>query len=111
MKYLRGFGKRYFRFASIIAYNTMSKLHSNETASKQIFSDYYIESNIDKTDDDPPPINLLPLLENAKVCRCAKAYKQIVRLTLLLNHFIPRCPYYTTWYAFRRTGTHPPIIF
>jgi hypothetical protein len=29
---------------------------------------------------------------------------------LLLNHFIPRCPYYTTFYAFRRTGVHPPLF-
>ncbi|KIM03951.1 MAG: hypothetical protein KN64_09500 [Sulfurovum sp. AS07-7] len=109
MKYLRGFGKRYFRFASIIAYSTASKLHANEIASKQIFSKCSIGVQDDEIDDDPP-IELEFLLENTKVCRCAKSYKQSVRLTLLLNHFIPRCPYYTTWYAFRRTGTHPPFF-
>jgi hypothetical protein len=27
-----------------------------------------------------------------------------------LNHYIPRCPYYTTYFAFRRTGVHPPFL-
>jgi len=107
MKHLRGFGKKYFRFASIVAYSTLSKLHSNETISKQIFGDFHAKLDDDRADDDPL-LNLELLVENAKVCRCAKVYGQIVRLTLLLNHFIPRCPYYTTWYAFRRTGVHPP---
>lgn len=108
MRYLRGFGKNYFRFASITAYNTASKLHANEIISKRIFNKYIIGSKDDQTDDPPQDIDIF--LENAKVCRCAKLYKQSVRLTLLLNHFIPRSPYYTTWYAFRRTGVHPPFF-
>ncbi|HIQ27695.1 MAG TPA: hypothetical protein EYH42_04265 [Sulfurovum sp.] len=45
----------------------------------------------------------------AKACHCNCYFKLKTRLALLLNHYIPRCPYYTTFYAFRRTGVHPPL--
>ncbi|MBE0514005.1 hypothetical protein [Sulfurimonas sp.] len=44
-----------------------------------------------------------------KPCHCNLFFKRKIRLVLLLNHFIPRCPYYTTYFAFRRTGVHPPL--
>jgi len=44
-----------------------------------------------------------------KACHCNCYFKLKTRLTLLLNQYIPRCPYYTTFYAFRRTGVHPPF--
>jgi len=43
-----------------------------------------------------------------KVCHCNCYFKLKTKLALLLHHYIPRCPYYTTFYAFRRTGVHPP---
>ncbi len=51
----------------------------------------------------------VPLLQQ-RVCQCNSFYRHKARLVLLLNHFIPRCPYYTTFYAFRRTGVHPPFF-
>lgn len=45
----------------------------------------------------------------AKACHCNCYFKLKTRLALLLNHYIPRCPFYTTFYAFRRTGVHPPF--
>jgi hypothetical protein len=45
-----------------------------------------------------------------KACHCNCYFKLKTKLTLLLNHYIPRCPYYTTFYAFRRTGVHPPQL-
>ncbi|SFV89991.1 hypothetical protein MNB_SV-4-1171 [hydrothermal vent metagenome] len=48
-----------------------------------------------------------PILQQ-RVCLCNSFYKRKARLVLLLNHFIPRCPYYNTYFAFRRTGVHPP---
>lgn len=32
------------------------------------------------------------------------------KLLVSLFKFIPRCPYYTTYFAFRRTGVHPPVL-
>jgi len=42
-------------------------------------------------------------------CNCY--FKRKTRLALLLNHYIPRCPFYCTYFAFRRTGVHPPYTF
>jgi len=47
-------------------------------------------------------------LANLKACHCNCYFKLKTKLALLLHHYIPRCPYYTTFYAFRRTGVHPP---
>jgi len=44
-----------------------------------------------------------------KPCHCNKFFRLKTRLTLLLNHYIPRCPFYCTYFAFRRTGSHPPL--
>ncbi|WP_295421766.1 hypothetical protein [Sulfurovum sp.] len=54
-------------------------------------------------------IQTAPLLEQ-KPCLRNCFYKRKARLVLLLNHFIPRCPYYNTYFAFRRTGVHPPFF-
>jgi len=43
-----------------------------------------------------------------KACHCNCYFKLKTRLALLLNHYIPRCPFYCTYFAFRRTGVHPP---
>ncbi|MCF6244630.1 MAG: hypothetical protein L3J43_06300 [Sulfurovum sp.] len=45
-----------------------------------------------------------------KACHCNCYFKRKTRLALQLNHYIPRCPFYTTFYAFRRTGVHPPLL-
>ncbi|WP_324170719.1 hypothetical protein [Sulfurimonas sp.] len=47
---------------------------------------------------------------NSKPCQCNCYYKLKTKVTLLINHFIPRCPFYTVYFAFRRTGVHPPFI-
>ncbi|GIT98966.1 hypothetical protein TSL1_17870 [Sulfurovum sp. TSL1] len=44
-----------------------------------------------------------------KACHCNCFFKLKTRMTLLLNHYIPRCPFYCTYFAFRRTGVHPPF--
>ena len=43
-----------------------------------------------------------------KSCHCNGFFRLKTKLALRLHHYIPRCPYYTTFYAFRRTGVHPP---
>ena len=45
-----------------------------------------------------------------KACHCNKIFKIKTRVILALNHFIPRCAYYNPYFAFRRTGTHPPFF-
>ncbi|WP_294885819.1 MULTISPECIES: hypothetical protein [unclassified Sulfurimonas] len=45
----------------------------------------------------------------SKPCFCNIFFALKTRISLLINHFIPRCPYYTTYFAFRRTGVHPPL--
>ena len=110
---LRGFGKRYFTLASILAYSITPKLH----AQKSSFTALTPNQNISEYDenDDPPQNSLLciiaPLQQSHKVCHCNSIFKKRIRLILLLNHFIPRCPFYTKYFAFRRTGVHPPLLF
>jgi hypothetical protein len=48
-------------------------------------------------------------LVSMNACHCNCFFKLKTRMTLLLNHYIPRCPFYCTYFAFRRTGVHPPL--
>jgi len=47
---------------------------------------------------------------NEKPCLCNLHYLLKTKLAILLNHYIPRCPFYTVCFAFRRTGVHPPFL-
>jgi hypothetical protein len=107
-RFIKGFGKRYFKLSSIVAYSTAVKLNSQEVVFSLFKFDKKVQLGEIEDEAEDPPNDIL--LTNKKICNCAKAYCHKVRLTLLLNHFIPRCPYYTTWYAFRRTGVHPPNL-
>ena len=75
-----------------------------------------ITTNITKGEDMPALFMHLfnavtsSTLAIVKACHCNCYFKLKTKLALLLNHYIPRCPYYTTFYAFRRTGVHPPHI-
>ncbi|MFK5938290.1 MAG: hypothetical protein QM497_07835 [Sulfurimonas sp.] len=70
--------------------------------------EYFTKEDIDK---DDPPLESLTLCEiNNKPCRCNSYYKLKTILMLKINHFIPRCLYYTTCFAFRRSGIHPPYF-
>jgi len=48
------------------------------------------------------------LFNNSKPCHCHLFFTLKSKLLVLLNHYIPRCPFYTVCFAFRRTGVHPP---
>ncbi len=103
-----GFGKNYFTFSSVLAHSVQNKLQS------QIAKvDSLIHKKISKQEDeleDDPPIEVLILSHNSqlKACYCNCFYKLKTKLALTNNIFIPRCPFYTTCFAFRRTGVHPP---
>jgi len=106
---LRGFGKNYFTLSAILAHAVAHKLQSQTTSAQTLLR---LSSNREMEEDDAPPESLLdnPLNQEPKPCHCSCYFKRKTRLTLLLNHYIPRCPFYCTYFAFRRTGVHPPIF-
>ncbi|MDD3007808.1 MAG: hypothetical protein RBR70_10795 [Arcobacter sp.] len=114
MKLLNGFGKKYFTLSSIQAHSVAPKLHSIVTSSKNYLNKKLsISSEKDEEEESPPNLqeNLLSVfLENKKPCHCDCVFKRRTALVVALFKFIPRCPYYTTYFAFRRTGVHPPIF-
>jgi len=106
---LRGFAKNYFTLSSILAHAVAHKLQAQVTSAQTRLR----LNNKGALEDDDPPEELLEerrALQPVKPCHCNGYYKRRTRLVLLLNHFIPRCPFYTTFYAFRRTGVHPPLF-
>jgi hypothetical protein len=108
MKSPKGFGKVYFTFASILAHSISNNIQSNTTKTQKLIKNDLFQEEIE--DDNPPLEPLLLCEENNKPCHCNYFYKLETALMLKINHFIPRCPYYTTYFAFRRTGVHPPYF-
>ncbi|MFT7879760.1 MAG: hypothetical protein ABXS91_05115 [Sulfurimonas sp.] len=107
----KGFGKRYFTLASILAYSVQKHLQNQTVQAVSLFATKVSKDEEEIDENDPPldPVRCLRTL-NAKPCHCNCYYRLRTRIILKINHFIPRCPYYTTWFAFRRTGVHPPRI-
>ena len=115
MKLLNGFGKKYFTLCSIQAYAVAPKLHSVITSYKSHLSaKLSLSSENDDEEEESPPLlqeSLLScFLQNKKPCHCDCVFKRKTALAVTLFKFIPRCPYYDTFFAFRRTGVHPPIF-
>ena len=115
MKLLNGFGKKYFTLCSIQAYAVALKLHSVITSYKNHLSTKLSISSEDEKEEDESPPNLQEnlvsvFLLNKKPCHCDCVFKRKTALAVALFKFIPRCPYYDTFFAFRRTGVHPPIF-
>ena len=106
---LRGFGKNYFSLSAILAYSVAPKLQSQTASAQSLFR---LSNDKEDLEEAEPPDELLEesLLQNSKPCHCNGYYKRKTRLALLLNHYIPRCPFYCTYFAFRRTGVHPPQL-
>ena len=111
---VKGFGKKYFTLASIQAYATQSKLHAKFTALKtNINEKLKISSNSDEEDELSCDIEQSLLscnIVNSKPCHCDCFFKRKTALAVRLFQFIPRCPFYCTFFAFRRTGVHPPQL-
>ena len=111
MKSPKGFGRGYFTFASILAYSVQNTIQS-----LIVKIDYLLKNSTSKesdiTDENDPPSSLLTTLcvVNERPCHCNYYYKLVSILILKTNHFIPRCQYYTTYFAFRRSGVHPPFF-
>lgn len=110
MKSPNGFGKNYFTFASVLAYSIQTKLDAQ--ISRTTPYTYKLDASCDESEEleeSPPNLTLQPCLVNSKPCHCDCFFKLKTKIALLINIFIPRCPYYTTYFAFRRTGVHPPL--
>lgn len=76
---------------------------------------FYIYKSTASEDEDleSPPLDetqLLLLEQQGKPCVCNRFYTLRTKIALLINHYIPRCPYYTPCFAFRRSGVHPPLF-
>ena len=105
-----GFGKNYFTLSAIVAYSCAPLLQAQTSRMAPLLHVNKITHTQDDFDESPPDEELLstPVVPPKKPCHCNHFFKIRIRLILLLNHFIPRCPFYTTYFAFRRTGVHPP---
>ena len=113
MKLLKGFGKKYFTLSAIQAYSLATQLHSVLTSTKNHINNKLLISNENDEDDEAPP-NLIEkltlcLIQNKKPCHCECIFKKRTALAITLFKFIPRCPFYNAFFAFRRTGIHPPF--
>lgn len=111
MRVPSGFGKSYFRLSAILAYSVAPLLMAQQSSYVRHLESYF-KADGEHEEEDPPDEELLSvlLLSLAKPCHCNRFFQQKTRLLLLFYHFIPRCPYYTTYYAFRRSGVHPPHV-
>ena len=109
MKSPKGFGKRYFTFAAVLAYSVQNTGQSLLLKVDYLLKNHFIKE-ADKINENDPPLDVsLKLLTiHKKPCHCNSFYRLKTFLSLKINHFIPRCQYYTKYFAFRRTGVHPP---
>jgi hypothetical protein len=88
----KGFGKKYFTFASILAHSIHNKIQAVTVKTTYLLNKF---SENEEQEDTDPPTELLVLLciINKKPCHCNCVFKFKSRLTLKIHHFIPRCAY------------------
>ncbi len=114
MKSPKGFGKKYFTFASILAHSTMLSIESqvSKVLSLGEKTMKYGDDEKEEEQELPPDILLQTVtrFQTKSSCYCNCLFKLKTKLAIHIFHYIPRCPYYTTYFAFRRTGVHPPLF-
>ena len=92
-------------------YSTAQKISDIEVAAKRV--SFNNKSSNEPSEESPPGdellLELLPCLSSNKPCHCDCVFNLKTRLAMNIFKYIPRCPYYTTYFAFRRTGVHPPL--
>ncbi len=110
MKSPKGFGRTYFSLSSILAHSVARTMQSQIVA---LTSPFYAQFSSEPLAEDAPPDVLEGslVLTTPKPCQCNCYYRAKTRLMLRLHHYIPRCPFYTPCFAYRRTGVHPPQTF
>ncbi len=114
MRSPRGFGKNYFTLSSILAHSVQKTISDKISVIKVLLlkKGFHKSDDLFENEEDPPLEILTPLcVLGVKACHCRRFDELKARLALLNYLFIPRCPYYTTYFAFRRSGVHPPLSF
>ena len=111
MKSPKGFGRNYFIFSAILAYAVQSKLQSQVSSVSSVLHNKIVDED-DEIDENDPSCDILEnvFASKTKPCHCNCFYKLKTKIALLINIFIPRCPFYKVCFAFRRTGVHPPFF-
>lgn len=110
MKLLKGFGKNYFTFSAILASSVEQKLHSQVSSIFSLLHNTITKEDKELEEDDPPCELLLVSSVQKKSCHCNCIYNLKTKIAIISHKYIPRCPFYTTYFAFRRTGVHPPFL-
>ncbi|WP_072679912.1 hypothetical protein [Arcobacter sp. LA11] len=112
MKSPKGFGKNYFTFASIQAHAVQSKMQNLIIKAEHTLCNNNSRECAEYDESDPPLEELTLCLQQnfSKPCHCDCFFKIKTQLTVTLFKFIPRCLYYCKFFAFRRTGVHPPLL-
>ena len=110
MRVPNGFGKNYFSLSAIQSYTVAKTLHARASS----FHAYFCQKNSSSDEEfeeseSPPQLLEESFFSHPKPCHCNCYFTLKTRLMLFLHIYIPRCPYYTTCFAFRRTGVHPPF--
>ncbi|WP_258238874.1 hypothetical protein [Arcobacter sp. CECT 8985] len=103
--------KKYFSLSSILAYAVAQRLHGMTTTFKNNlnFTKYsFSDENEDEILCCEEQSLLNTIIKNNKPCHCDCVFRRKTQLAVSLFKFIPRCPYYCKFFAFRRTGVHPP---
>jgi len=111
MRSPKGFGKNYFTLSAIVAYSVENKLQSQVSSIHSLLYNKTTSEDKDLDEDDPSSEILESIsISNSRPCHCNCFYRLKAKIALLINIFVARCPYYTTYFAFRRTGVHPPLF-
>jgi hypothetical protein len=107
VKTLKGFGKTYFSLSSILAHS-VARTQQSQISALTAFVNCRFSHEKELEEDESPPEILE--LHDFKPCFCSCFFNHLAHIMLHIHHYIPRCPYYTTYFAFRRTGVHPPLL-
>lgn len=109
MRFIKGFRKNYFTFAAMTIYSSAKKLSDNFFQAKSF---YFTQNLYEEVEDESPPdleeLQTQLCILKVKPCYCNKVFALKTYLAIHLHIFIPRCPYYNKYFAFRRSGSHPP---
>jgi hypothetical protein len=107
----KGFGKTYFSLSSILAYS-IARTQQSQISALTAFVNCLFSHEKELEEDEPPPkiLELHTFNNDFKPCLCSSYFNHLAHIMLHIHHYIPRCPYYTTYFAFRRTGVHPPFL-
>lgn len=108
----KGFKGNYFNLAAIQASTTALKTGAERTRIQHHFlvETYHVKEAEEISDDTLLEAASQSARISAKPLRCNCFFDHLTKLKLHFFIFIPRCPFYNTYFAFRRSGVHPPLL-